>query len=364
MNFLTSILRKKEEPVQSYADFWNWFQKHEGSFHRVVKNEGNIEKAFFDKLSPKLSELKEGFFYLTGMYDDHTVELVLTADGTIKNLVFVEELVEAAPKISGWKFTALKPALPIEDVGIQMAEYTFSSDTMSFYPNVHADYPDKIDITIVHDNLNEKNKDTITSGAYIFLDNYLGEFESATTIDNVIVTGKADPQEELIPISKLRDYLIWRQKEFIERYEGVRHDTENDSYSMLEEAQLESGNQLLAVINTDLLEWDAKASHPWVMNVEIKYDGKNNNGMPDDKTYKLLNEIEDEVLAELRDVDGYLNIGRQTADSVREIYYACKEFRKPSKVMHQIETKYANQLDISYDIYKDKYWMSFNRFSS
>jgi hypothetical protein len=158
MKFLTSILRKKDEPVQSYAGFWNLFQKHEGSFYKVVKEGGNIEKKFFNKLSPKLSELKDGFFYLTGMYDDHTVELVLTADGTVKDFVFVEELVEAAPRIDGWRFTALKPALPIEDVGIKMAGYTFSSATMWFYPTTHADYPDEIDITIVHESLTERKK--------------------------------------------------------------------------------------------------------------------------------------------------------------------------------------------------------------
>jgi hypothetical protein len=63
-------------------------------------------------------------------------------------------------------------------------------------------------------------------------------------------------------------------------------------------------------------------------------------------------------------MDGYLSIGRQTADSVREIYFACKDFRKPSKVMHNIQMKYADQIEISFDLYKDKYWMSFNRFTS
>ena len=41
------------------------------------------------------------------------------------------------------------------------------------------------------------------------------------------------------------------------------------------------------------------------------------------------------IVEELKDFEGYLNIGRQTADSVREIYFACKEFRKPSKVFAQ-----------------------------
>src|SRR5689334_14764839 len=110
MNFIKKIFGNKEDntPVRSNSDFWNWFQKNERTFHNVVKKRGDIEGVFFDKLSAKLEELREGYYYLTGMLDANTVELVLTADGKIKNLVFVEELVRAAPNIPGWKFTAHK----------------------------------------------------------------------------------------------------------------------------------------------------------------------------------------------------------------------------------------------------------------
>jgi hypothetical protein len=172
-----------------------------------------------------------------------------------------------------------------------MQGYTFSAETLHFYPNLYPNYPDEIDITTAHDDFNEENKAAITNGVYIFLDNYLGELESATIIDNIVVATKVEAQEELIPIAKLQSYLKWRQKEFVEKYVGVRHDTENDNHSMLE-AELESGNTLLAVINTDLLGWDGKASLPWIMTVAIPYDGENSNGMPDDETYKLLNEVE------------------------------------------------------------------------
>src|SRR6185312_2953150 len=114
MSFLKNILGKRDEPIKSKEDFWNWFQKNEKGFHKVVKENGNVEKNFFEKLSPKLNELQDGFFYLTGMYDASTVELVITADGAIRNIVFVEELVNAAPKINGWKFTALKPSVNIK----------------------------------------------------------------------------------------------------------------------------------------------------------------------------------------------------------------------------------------------------------
>jgi hypothetical protein len=362
MSFFKNIFKVKDEPIKSYADFWTWFQSNEKDFFNVVKNRKDIEKGFFNKLSAKLEDLKEGYFYLTGMYDANTVELVLTADGSTKNIVFVEELVEAAPKIAGWKFTSLKPALDIKDVSIEMGGYKFNSDNLHFYANELPNYPDEIDITIVHADLTEENKKQILNGVYIFLDNYLGELDFLNNIDNLTAVGKSEAQNELVPIEKLKAFLTWRQKEFSEKYDGVRYNTENDTHSILE-AELESGNKLIAVINTELLNWDSKASHPWIAVFTLKYDGSNNNGMPNDKDYKLLDTIEEEIMQELKDVDGFLSIGRQTAKSERDIYFACKDFRKPSKVFYAIQQKYSDIFEIEYDIYKDKYWQSFERFN-
>jgi hypothetical protein len=360
MSFLKTLLTKKENSIKSYDDFWTWFQANQRSFHNVVKKGQNFERDFFNKLSPKLAELNDGYYFLTGMLNDNTAELVFTADGRIKNFVFVEELVDSAPDIIGWKFTAHKPALEIENVNIEMAGLQFNQNNLSFYSNDNPKYPDEIDISIVHHDLNDENKDAIGNGIFIFLDNFLGELNFAVTIDSLNVAAQQNIQKELIPIKKLKDYLTWRQKEFIEKYDGVRHDIEKDNYSGFE-AKLENGNALIAVINTALVNWDRKASHPWILSIEIKY-AASRNGMPDETTYSLLDIIENEIGDELRDVDGYLNIGRQTADGVREIYFACKEFRKPSKVTQLVAQKYKEQLDINYDIYKDKYWRSFDRF--
>lgn len=361
MSFLKNIFAKKDQPIKSYSDFWNWFQNNEKIFFNIVKENKNIEKDFFDKLSYKLEELKDGYFYLTGMYDDNTVELIFTADSNIKNIVFVEDLVENAPKIIGWKFTALKPALDIENLGINMGEYKFDSDNLSFYSNDYSDYPDEIDITVIHDDQTEENKDQIGNGIYIFLDNYLGELDFVNNIDNLQVINKNEAKKELIPITKLKDFLIWRQKEFIEKYDGVRYNTEEDEYSILE-AELKNGNNLIAVVNANLLNWDSKASHPWIAVITFKFNGHNNNGMPNENDYKRLNEIEENILQQLLDKEGYLYIGRQTANSEREIYFACKDFRKPSKVLFSIQQKHSNEFDVEYDIYKDKYWQSFERF--
>lgn len=348
-------------PIKNYSDFWNWFQDNEKTFFNVIKNHKDIEKNFFDKLSPKLAELRDGYFYLTGMYDDNTVELVLTADGNAKNIVFVEELVEQAPKINGWKFTALKPGMDIENVGINMAGYKFDSENLFFYSNDYDEYPDEIDICVIHNEQTEENKEEIENGTYIFLDNYLGELDFLNNIDNLKVISKNKAEKDLVPIAKLKDFLTWRQKEFIEKYEGVRYDTQDDEHSILE-AELKSGNKLIAVVNTQLINWDRKASHPWIAVITFKYDGSNNNGMPNEDDYQCLNEIEENIMQKLLDKDGYLYIGRQTADSERDIYFACKDYRKPSKIFYQTQQDNNNKFEIEYDIYKDKYWQSFERF--
>jgi len=87
MSLLKNVFNRKEEPTRSNDDFWNWFQKNEKAFYKVVKDDGDIHKNFFGKLAPKLTELKDGVFYLAGMFNENTVELVLTADGSIKNIV-------------------------------------------------------------------------------------------------------------------------------------------------------------------------------------------------------------------------------------------------------------------------------------
>jgi len=361
MAFLKSLFQKKDTPIESYQDFWSWFLENEKKFYNVLKQQGDVKGVFFDKIAPKLNELKQGFWYLAGMSDENTAELIITPDGIIKNIAFVEELIQSAPGIKNWKFTALKPAHPIEHIKIDMDGYTFDSENLSFYAIDHKNYPDEIDLVVVHKDYNEADKPTIINGTYLFLDNYLGELNSITTIDNLVVASNDNPDQELIPISKLKDFLIWREKEFTEKYKGLKHNSEHDNYSSLE-GTLENGLPLLAIVNSDALDWDCKASHPWITVIEIKYDGKNNNGMPSEKEYELLNEIEDSIIVNLKDSDGYLNIGRQTADSIREIYFACIDFRKPSKILYEAQQHYIQKMDIQFEIYKDKYWQSFDRF--
>ena len=101
------------------------------------------------------------------MYDEEVAELVISAEGDIKTFVFVEELVSDAPVHQHWKFTALKPAIGIGKMSITMEGYEFNNETLSFFSNDHIDHPDEIDITVVHRDYTEENKDAISRGTLI-----------------------------------------------------------------------------------------------------------------------------------------------------------------------------------------------------
>ncbi|RZJ67023.1 MAG: DUF695 domain-containing protein [Flavobacterium sp.] len=361
MNFLQHLFGKQHLPDDEIAQFWKWFAANEKRFYKAIAGGENLHATFFDELSSRLEALRPDIYLLTGMRDAKIAELIFTPDGIIKNIAFTEDLVAASPSLKNWKFTALKPKTDITELQIDMGEYVFNDSNIWFYPNTSAQYPDEIDITIVFEKYTEDEKPQITNGIYLFLDNYLGELNSVTSIDNLWIKAEPSENEDLIPISKLQDYLIWREKEFVEKYEGTRRDTEDDEYTSLE-ATLENDLPLIAIVNSSLLDWEAKGSHPWILKIEIAYDGTDLNGMPDDATYALMDKFELEIMDELKDADGYLNVARETADSLRCIYFACKDFRKPSEILYALILSYRDLLNVSYDMYKDKYWQSLERF--
>ncbi|MDN3691162.1 DUF695 domain-containing protein [Chryseobacterium tructae] len=345
-----------------YKGFWDWFLTKEKDFYQIVAKGGQeaIEKDFFDSMAPKLSQINGGYYFLTGMSDDSTVELILTADGEIRNIVFIEELIEAAPKLDHWKFTALKPEKKIDNVGVEMGEYNFSKDNIFFYSKEQEEYPDEIDIVFVYDG-NAENKDAITTGVCIFLDSFLGELNFATQIDTFTVIGRGQAQQELVPIEKLKDFLQWREREFTEKYKSIKRGDVEEEFSILR-ATLDNNRPLIACMNLPLLEYDAKASYPWISVLKFHYNGEANDGLPEKEDFERLSDIEDEAIEDLKQ-KGYLYIGRESADNIKESYFAGKDFRQISKVFKTIKDNHP-EYKISFRIFKDKYWQYFKYYNN
>jgi hypothetical protein len=344
----------------TYKAFWDWFLTKEKIFFEVVKSRVNIEQQFFDVIGPELAKINSGYYFLSGVCDENTAELIVTVEGDIRKIAFAEELIAAAPEIDHWKFTALKPETDVENVGVRLNGFEFTKDNICFYSNEIENYPDEIDLIFVYDDFTEENKSSVITGVCIFLDNFLGELNFATQIDTFSIIGKSDAQKELVPIEKLKEFLLWREREFTEKYKDVEISAADDQFSLFE-GTLDNGMPLMGVVNVSLLKYSAKASYPWISLLKIHYEG-DYQGLPLEKDYNAMNLIEDKAVELLSPADGHLYIGRETADSSKSIYFASKDFRQPSIVLDGL-IKENKEYKISLEIYKDKYWQSFERYN-
>lgn len=363
MNFFKKILGREDAPA-GVEGFWSWFLQQESAFFRTLKGKDNnrIHDKFIRRIMPRLQGLNPRFYCEAGMLDETMAELVITAEGDIKSFVWVEELMAAAPPLPNWKFTALKPAFG--SGSIRMNSLSFDSDNIQFFYREDPQYPDEINLILVHRDYGQADQEAITHGTLLFLDMFLGELNAATLIDHVEVGGAGPAGQQPVPMEKLRDFLAWKEKEFVEKYQGRRHDTEKDNYAALEGTD-EDGFPSIAILNTDLLDWDARPSHPWMTVIGIDYEktkGLAGNGMPDSRHLELMGRMEDELTELLPDATGYLNLGRETYKGKRTIFLACKEFRQASKIIADLLTRYQKDLAGSYEIYKDKYWRTMNKY--
>lgn len=339
-----------------------WFQTQQKQFHVAIKTHNQIEKNFLNPLKEKLCELRDGYFFLARMFDETTVELIITADGKIEQMVFVEELIAEAPTLNGWKFTAFKAAIAIENFEIAMNGLRFNAENLFFSPIESAELPDEISVRIYHEDMTLENENSIKAGTFIFLDNFLCELEFANAVDNVLIEAKNSVKDETIyPIAKLKDYITCRQKEFIETYDGIGYVMDDKEYSIFE-SQLKNGDRMIATINLKLLNWDAKSSHPWMRIITLYYDGSKLRGMPSKEQYTLLDTIEDEWLNQLNPAAGNLNIGRKTGQNQRQLFFASKDYRFISKVLDQCIQTHQDKFKMKLAIYKDKYWQSYSQY--
>ncbi len=65
---------------ERYKEFWNWFIFKAEAFYEVVSEGRYIQEEFFSELRPELDKVRAGIYYLTGMKDESTAELILTPE--------------------------------------------------------------------------------------------------------------------------------------------------------------------------------------------------------------------------------------------------------------------------------------------
>lgn len=361
MNHLETFNQQMESV---YKDFWDWFQLHEEELYNSLKKLPLEHKdEWVELLDIKLLAIKKGIYYVFGKTIENInhIELIFTTDGLIENFVFVEELVASAPGLPRWNFTALLPQMEIDELKFEIENISFEASKIHFYDLWNEDYPDLIDLVITHSDYSEDKKELFLEGLISYMDCVLGEKKSVTMVDSFVISHPDDAKKELVPIKKLNDYLLWRKKEFIENYRSPHYEKKERQYIVFQ-ALKDKEPTYIGFINMDIvMNYENKPSYPWLLFIRLEYPG-NENGLPLDKDAEAINIIEKELVISLTEEMNNLYLGNEKHNHLSEFFVACSEFKNSSKTAQMLIQKYGTAFRMSYVIYKDKYWKTFDKY--
>jgi hypothetical protein len=191
------------------AKFWLWFEERCDDFRFFREMEQDEIVEVFDALTDRLHMYCTSLYFEMRIDEYNEGELVITANCDHDFFDDAEYLVEKAPVLEHWKFTALiQPdvnggTIEYEDLELSAAEMWFSAVE-------DRDIPEKLNI-IVHvlnyDNM--KLNENLDDAVFVLLQSLLGERAFAENI-NVYTVGDMpdDPEEDQYPrLDTLPQYI-------------------------------------------------------------------------------------------------------------------------------------------------------------
>ncbi|MHC4741733.1 MAG: hypothetical protein ACYS8Z_07480 [Planctomycetota bacterium] len=196
--------------MSNAEEFWSWFAANEAEYRvENIDEREDLHAEFRDRLG----QYDEELFWEIGHDPEGLWEVVISAAGNPEKADAVRKLVEAAPAIEGWRFTAFKQPLGL-DFQVELDGLVFDPNKMWFVPLQSEEFPEAIAIRIGIRGFSEDKEDEFLRGAYIVLDTVLGEERVMDTLDYVEVGPLPNALEEegYIELSDLDYYLTWLEE--------------------------------------------------------------------------------------------------------------------------------------------------------
>ncbi len=162
---------QKKNPIE---EFWSWFEKN----GELFRDPDTIQNSALDRLRDQLQKVDQGLTYELGVANGRTTEIVISADGNKKLFPKVFDVVNAAPNLIDWKVTAFRQPGKADST-IEMNGTSLDPSDIWFKTEPDSS---RTGITLYIRGLNEENRNTILSLAFVLLDNALGEFVVETAV--------------------------------------------------------------------------------------------------------------------------------------------------------------------------------------
>ncbi len=195
-------------------NFGTGLKKNNESYSFINQVDIEIKEKLLGNFSEELHKYCDKLYFEIGGNPEECRELIITAEGNKDYFKQVESLVNTAPKIDKWVFTAF---IPPRDIHFQLKYegLILSPEEMWFMPLENKDNALAIGFNICLRNYElVHTHDFFESAMYKILDVLLGEKSAATDIDYIAFDQLPDnPEEEgMIELAELPDYIAWKKK--------------------------------------------------------------------------------------------------------------------------------------------------------
>jgi hypothetical protein len=200
--------------MDTTSQFWNWFKDNNKAYTFLNSVDEEAKEKLLNDFLEQLHKYCDNIYFEIGGYPDEDQELIITAEGDKNYFDQVEELVNAAPKIEGWRFIAFKPPMP-HNFKSKWDDLELNTEDMWFLP-LSNDKTQELGIRVCFNNQDLiQDNETLTPLLYKMLDTIVGEKSFALDIHYVDTDLLPDnPEEEgLYPILELPKYIEWHKSQ-------------------------------------------------------------------------------------------------------------------------------------------------------
>ena len=197
--------------------FWNWFQDNNQTIKNLINETPKNQKHISFWINKNLNYYcKEIDFMIVFPKNGNTKsELIITANGNPEYFGQVIDLVDNAPQLKNWKFTAfIQPTDKIDELinGLDepyiFHEITLKASELKFITLEYNENTNKLDIRIFLKNTTlHCNTKTLKQAIFIILQDLLGEKSLYRNINLIHLAQLPDYEDGLIYLFDLQLYL-------------------------------------------------------------------------------------------------------------------------------------------------------------
>jgi hypothetical protein len=197
--------------------FWNWFQDNHHTFKNIINETTENQKHITFWINKNLNYYCRELDFIIVFPKNLTTkfEFIITANGNKNYFHELITLVDNAPLLNSWKFTAfIQPTTEIDKMmqGLDdpyiFQDITLKISELKFKPILYDENIKKMDIMIFLKNYNLLcDTKTLKQAIYVILQELLGEERLHQKISLVQLAQMTNKEEDLIQLYELQRYL-------------------------------------------------------------------------------------------------------------------------------------------------------------